>query len=54
MTLNLLLVEDDIAYAEALAEELRAIGHATAIAGDGRQALTVMNEAAFDAVSSTG
>ncbi|RZL59426.1 MAG: response regulator transcription factor [Sphingomonas sp.] len=43
-------VEDDTLYAQALAEELRAIGHAIAIASDGRQALTVMNEAAFDAV----
>ncbi|RZL52792.1 MAG: response regulator, partial [Sphingomonas sp.] len=50
MTLNLLLVEDDTLYAQALANELRTIGHAIAIASDGRQALTVMNEAAFDAV----
>ena len=50
MTLQLLLVEDDAAYAAALADELRGIGHTVTIAGDGRAALTAMNEAAFDAV----
>jgi DNA-binding response OmpR family regulator len=50
MTLSLLLVEDDAAYAETLAEELRAIGHRTTIAAHGRAALTAINEAAFDAI----
>ncbi|EZP55020.1 MULTISPECIES: response regulator transcription factor [Sphingomonas] len=50
MTLQLLLVEDDAAYAAALADELRGIGHTVTVAGDGRAALTAMNEAAFDAV----
>lgn len=50
MTLRLLLVEDDADYAVALAAELGGIGHHTTIAAHGREALAVMNAAAFDAV----
>lgn len=50
MSLELLLVEDDAFYAATLAEELRAIGHRVAIAGDGRAAVKAVNEGAFDAV----
>jgi len=50
MPLSLLLVEDDAAYAETLARELRAIGYDTQVADDGRAAMAAVRDGAFDAV----
>ena len=50
MTLDLLLVDDDAAYAATLAGELRGAAHRVTIAADGWAAIAAMNAAAFDAV----
>lgn len=50
MSLALLLVDDDAAYAGALAEELRGLGHDVAIATGGRAAIEAMSAGAFDAL----
>jgi DNA-binding response OmpR family regulator len=50
MSLELLLVEDDAAYAATLSAELRDLGHRVTIADDGRAAIRAVNAAAFDAV----
>ncbi len=48
--MDLLLVEDDMAYAETLAEELRALDHAVTIAPTGISALEAVARARFDAM----
>ena len=48
--LHLLLVEDDEALAAMLSDELRALGHEVAMAGDGREALVAVSNAHYDAV----
>jgi DNA-binding response OmpR family regulator len=48
--MNLLLVEDDAVYGPALAEELRRLDHAVALAPDGRQALLAVDRDDYDAV----
>ena len=50
MSLNLLLVEDDAVFAQAMAEELRGLDHCVTIAVDGREALAAVDSAPFDAV----
>ncbi len=50
MSLNLLLVEDDAVFAQAMAEELRGLDHRVTVAIDGREALAAVDSAPFDAV----
>ncbi len=50
MSLNLLLVEDDAVFAQAMAEELRGFDHQVTVAVDGREALAAVDSAPFDAV----
>jgi two-component system OmpR family response regulator len=50
MSLNLLLVEDDAAFAASLAEELQSFGHRVEVAADGRDALQWIDSHYFDAV----
>ncbi|MES2421951.1 MAG: response regulator transcription factor [Pseudomonadota bacterium] len=50
MSLNLLLVEDDAVFAQAMAEELRGLDHRVTVAVDGREALAAVDSAPFDAV----
>jgi DNA-binding response OmpR family regulator len=47
---NLLLVEDDTAFADALAAELREFDHAVTVVGDGRAALQAVDRDQYDAV----
>lgn len=49
-SLNILVVEDDDALANALAEQLRAFGHSATVVGDGRAALAAVSDEAFDAI----
>jgi DNA-binding response OmpR family regulator len=48
--MNLLLVEDDAVFAQAMAEELRGFDHVVTIAADGRDALASVDSRSFDAV----
>jgi two-component system OmpR family response regulator len=48
--MNILLVDDDIEFTEALAGELDGFGHRSSIAADGRAALEAIDQDAFDAV----
>ena len=48
--LTVLLVEDDTAFAETLASELRHCDHHVTIAGDGRAALSCIDRDRFDAI----
>lgn len=50
MSLNLLLVEDDAVFAQAMAEELRGLDHSVTVAVDGRAALAAVDSAPFDAI----
>lgn len=50
MSLNILLVEDDAVFAQAMAEELRGFEHDVTVAPDGRDALAAVDSQAFDAV----
>ena len=50
MSLNLLLVEDDAVFAQAMAEELRGLDHRVTVAVDGREALAAVDSTPFDAV----
>lgn len=50
MGLNLLLVDDDAALAEALSGDLRALSHGVTVAADGRAALAAVRQDRFDAV----
>ncbi|MET4897874.1 response regulator transcription factor [Sphingomonadaceae bacterium jetA1] len=50
MSLHLILVEDDIEYAQGLATAMRALGHRVTHAPDGRQALAALDREQFDAV----
>ena len=50
MPLNVLLVEDDRALAESLAEEMAALDVRMSIADEGRAALVALGESQFDAV----
>jgi two-component system OmpR family response regulator len=50
MSLNLLLVEDDAVFAQAMADELRGFDHHVTVAVDGREALAAVDSAPFDAV----
>jgi two-component system, OmpR family, response regulator len=47
---NLLVVEDDVSFAELLSDDLRTFGHDVTVAGDGRSALALLDRHAFDAV----
>lgn len=48
--MNLLIVEDDAEYAEALRAELRALDHSVTLAGTGQAALVAVERDSFDAV----
>jgi two-component system OmpR family response regulator len=50
MSLNLLLVEDDAVFAQAMADELRGFDHQVTVAVDGREALAAVDSAPYDAV----
>ncbi|HIV76493.1 MAG TPA: response regulator, partial [Candidatus Sphingomonas excrementigallinarum] len=50
MSLHLLLVEDDAAYAQGLAADLTALGYRVEHVGDGRLALAAMDREQYDAV----
>ncbi len=47
---RVLIVDDDEAHAEALAESLQLDGYTTALAGSGREGVERLGEASFDAV----
>jgi DNA-binding response OmpR family regulator len=50
MQLNLLLIEDNAATAEALGDALREFGHAVTVGGDGQTALDAVAREQFDAM----
>ena len=47
--MNLLLIEDDAVFAEALSAELRTFGHSVTAVGDGRSALQAFDSERYDA-----
>jgi len=47
---NILIVEDDVALAESLSDELVRLNYRTKVAGDGQLALQMLGSDAFDAV----
>ena len=47
---HLLVVDDDAAFRETLAETLQSLGHAATEVGNGTDALTALRSARFDAV----
>ncbi|MFE8585083.1 response regulator transcription factor [Sphingomonas sp. NCPPB 2930] len=50
MSLHLLLVEDDVEYADHLVRALHALDHRVEHVGDGRQALATLDREQYDAV----
>lgn len=50
MTLNVLVVEDDQDMAEALAAQMQDFGHRLTVADNGRKALAVIGQDAFDVI----
>lgn len=48
--MNLLLVEDDVEYADILEAELKRLDHRVVVAGDGRAALVAVEGESFDAI----
>ncbi len=47
---EILIVEDEVAHAEALSEGLSRIGHRCTVVHDGADAITKLNQAAFDII----
>lgn len=48
--MNLLLVDDDVEFADALSQELRALGHRVTLAANGHEALVGIDRDRFDVV----